>query len=72
MEILTIKETLMFAATLKMGGTLADKEKRVNEVLKLLKLEKVQNSYVGGTYVRGVSASEKKRCSIAIEIINNP
>lgn len=32
----------------------------------------MQGQLIGGTLIKGVTASEKKRCSIAVEIINNP
>jgi ABC-type multidrug transport system ATPase subunit len=36
------------------------------------KLEKCQNTFIGGNMVKGISGGERKRTSIAVELITNP
>jgi ABC-type multidrug transport system ATPase subunit len=38
-------------------------EERVNKIIETLKLEKAQNTIIGGPMVKGVSGGERKRTS---------
>ena len=73
-DALTVGETLRFTALLKLPQSIPTEEKsgRALEVLVKLGLSKVQNSIVGGPMRRGVSGGERKRVSIAIELLTNP
>jgi ABC-type multidrug transport system ATPase subunit len=65
MQTLTVRETLEFAASLKLN---INKEARNAKIMKLvsdLKLEKCIDVLVGGNDVKGISGGEKKRTSIA-------
>jgi len=35
-------------------------------------LTKCQDTYIGGTFTKGVSGGEKKRTAIAIDMVANP
>ncbi|EAR86576.2 ABC-2 family transporter protein (macronuclear) [Tetrahymena thermophila SB210] len=72
LEALTVKECFQFAANLKTTGTAEQKSKKVEEITKMLKLEKCQNTFIGGNFVKGISGGEKKRTSIGYELISNP
>ena len=72
MPTLTIKEALTFAATLKIKGSKKLIEKRVNNILKDLKLKKIENSLIGNELIKGISGGEKKRVCIGIELISEP
>ncbi|CAA2954555.1 ABC transporter G family member 22 isoform X1 [Olea europaea subsp. europaea] len=71
---LTVKETLTYAALLRLPRTLTkeEKKKRALDVIYELGLERCQDTMIGGSFVRGVSGGEKKRVSIGNEIIINP
>lgn len=47
-------------------------EKKVQEIIDSLDLQKCANTYVGGAIIRGISGGEKKRVSIGVEIIGDP
>ncbi|KAL2481751.1 ABC transporter G family member 22 [Abeliophyllum distichum] len=71
---LTVKETLTYAALLRLPRTLTkeEKEKRAMDVIYELGLERCQDTMIGGSFVRGVSGGERKRVCIGNEIIVNP
>jgi ABC-type multidrug transport system ATPase subunit len=71
--LLTVKETLHYAAHLSIQGkTYAEREAAANDTLTLLRLEHVQNTIVGDNLTRGLSGGEKRRVSIAVDIIHEP
>jgi ABC-type multidrug transport system ATPase subunit len=71
---LTVKETLTYAARLRLPKTLTreQKKQRALDVIQELGLERCQDTMIGGAFVRGVSGGERKRVSIGNEIIINP
>ncbi|KAM7262319.1 hypothetical protein ACFE04_021396 [Oxalis oulophora] len=71
---LTVKETLRYTALLRLPNTLTkqEKEKRAEDVIHELGLERCQDTMIGGSFVRGVSGGERKRVCIGNEIIINP
>ncbi|XP_071908555.1 ABC transporter G family member 22-like isoform X2 [Coffea arabica] len=71
---LTVKETLTFAAQLRLPSILTkqQKEQRAVDVIYELGLERCQDTMIGGSFVRGVSGGERKRVCIGNEIIINP
>ncbi|KAG4397154.1 hypothetical protein JHK82_027362 [Glycine max] len=71
---LTVKETLTYAARLRLpkAYTKEQKEKRALDVIYELGLERCQDTMIGGSFVRGVSGGERKRVCIGNEIIINP
>lgn len=71
---LTVKETLTYAALLRLPKKLTkqEKEKRAQDVIHELGLERCQDTMIGGSFVRGVSGGERKRVCIGNEIIINP
>ncbi|TYI44438.1 hypothetical protein ES332_A01G236200v1 [Gossypium tomentosum] len=71
---LTVEETLMYAARLRLPKVLTrqQKEKRAVDVIYELGLERCQDTMIGGSFVRGVSGGERKRVCIGNEIIINP
>ncbi|KAK3028855.1 hypothetical protein RJ639_038540 [Escallonia herrerae] len=71
---LTVKETLTYAALLRLPSTLSKEEKkeRAMHVIGELGLERCQNTIIGGPLVRGVSGGERKRVCIGNEILLNP
>ncbi|XP_010248096.1 PREDICTED: ABC transporter G family member 22 isoform X2 [Nelumbo nucifera] len=71
---LTVKETLTYAALLRLPKMLTkqQKEERAMDVIYELGLERCQDTMIGGSFVRGVSGGERKRVCIGNEIIINP
>eukprot|EP00301_Raphidiophrys_heterophryoidea_P007848 c12989_g1_i2.p1 GENE.c12989_g1_i2~~c12989_g1_i2.p1 ORF type:complete len:413 (-),score=105.43 c12989_g1_i2:1211-2449(-) len=71
---LTVRETLCFAARLRLPSELSLKQKleRVDEVIASLRLTTCALSRIGGMAVRGVSGGERKRISIAAELLTRP
>ena len=71
-ETLTVRETLEFAANLKLNLTDEEKQRRITTLVRKFKLEKCLDVYVGGHLLKGISGGEKKRTSIAFELISDP
>ncbi|XP_065879424.1 ABC transporter G family member 14 [Euphorbia lathyris] len=71
---LTVTETLMFTALLRLPKTLNHDEKleHVERVIAELGLNRCENSMIGGPLFRGISGGEKKRVSIGQEMLINP
>jgi len=72
---MTVKETLDFQVELKMGSTLktkSERDKLVKELMGQLGLTKSANTIVGNAKIRGLSGGERKRLSIACEMISSP
>ena len=69
---MTVRECLEFSAKLKLPGTDEEKIKKVNDIISELKLTKCQNTYIGGSLIKGVSGGERKRTSIGVELITDP
>lgn len=71
---LTVTETLVFTALLRLPKTLTKQEKVVHAeaVITQLGLTRCKNSIVGGPLLRGVSGGERKRVSVGQEMLINP
>ncbi|GLJ09395.1 hypothetical protein SUGI_0108540 [Cryptomeria japonica] len=71
---LTVRETLSLAAELQLSKltTSEDREKYVDDLLYRLGLVSCADSIVGDAKVRGISGGEKKRLSVACELIASP
>lgn len=71
---LTVRETLFFAAQLRLPSWISsdDKKKRAESVLLKLGLRDCADNLVGNDLVKGISGGEKRRVSIAIQILTDP
>lgn len=71
---MTVKETLDFRVDLKLGSKLGKsaRDDVVANLLNLMGLTKSVDTIVGNAKVRGISGGEKKRLSIACEMISSP
>ncbi len=71
---LTVEETLTFAAKLRLPSKTFDaaaKRERVEETIEMLRLEKCRDSRVGSEGNRGISGGERKRTSVAQELLSD-
>ncbi|KAL2348745.1 hypothetical protein Fmac_002745 [Flemingia macrophylla] len=71
---LTVTETLVFTALLRLPNSLTRDEKiqHVERVITELGLTRCRSSMIGGPLFRGISGGEKKRVSIGQELLINP
>lgn len=71
---LTVIETLVYTARLRLPSSLAKQEKvaHAEGVMAELGLTVCRNSIIGGPMLRGVSGGERKRVSIGQEMLINP
>ncbi|KAJ7630445.1 P-loop containing nucleoside triphosphate hydrolase protein [Roridomyces roridus] len=74
LSALTVRETLRYAAILRLPPKMSRKRKisRAEEVLIMLGLKDCANVYVGGPLMKGISGGEKRRLSLAVQMINDP
>ncbi|KAJ8721694.1 hypothetical protein PYW07_002469 [Mythimna separata] len=66
---ITVEEAMLIAADLKLGTNISKEKKGVivEEIIQLLRLQKARN-----TATERLSGGERKRISIALELLNNP
>eukprot|EP00435_Cladocopium_sp_Y103_P073185 s164_g42.t1 len=71
---LTVKETLLFAASLYQGReTLSARRRHVQSLLVEVGLDSCQHVKVGdGLLIRGVSGGQRRRVSLAVELLKRP
>ncbi|KAJ0467146.1 putative ABC transporter, AAA+ ATPase domain, ABC-2 type transporter [Helianthus annuus] len=71
---LTVKETLIYSAKLRLPGSL--NKHQVNEIVDRtimeMGLQDCAHNLIGNWHSRGISGGEKKRLSIALEILTRP
>lgn len=70
--LLTVQETLMFSAKLRLKLPPSELGSRVKSLIHELGLEHVANSRVGDDRVRGISGGERRRVSIGVDVIHDP
>ncbi|XP_046886079.1 ATP-binding cassette sub-family G member 8 [Hypomesus transpacificus] len=71
---LTVRETLTFVAKLRLPThfTETQRDQRVDDVIAELRLRQCAHTRVGNDFVRGVSGGERRRVSIAVQLLWNP
>uniref|UniRef100_H0X7R1 ATP-binding cassette sub-family G member 8 n=1 Tax=Otolemur garnettii TaxID=30611 RepID=H0X7R1_OTOGA len=71
---LTVRETLTFTAQMRLprSFSLAQRDKRVEDVIAELRLRQCADTPVGNVYLRGVSGGERRRVSIGVQLLWNP
>ncbi|CAN7118574.1 ABC transporter G family member 42 [Brassica rapa] len=71
---LTIRESLEYSAWLRLPSSINSETKRaiVREVLETIELEEIKDSLVGLPGVSGLTTEQRKRLTIAVELVANP
>ncbi|KAL9680966.1 hypothetical protein QQ045_012747 [Rhodiola kirilowii] len=71
---LTVRESFIFSASLRLPKEISDEEKQifVEEVMELVELKNLENAIVGLPGVTGLSTEQRKRLTIAVELVANP
>uniref|UniRef100_A0A9I9CX19 ABC transporter domain-containing protein n=1 Tax=Cucumis melo TaxID=3656 RepID=A0A9I9CX19_CUCME len=71
---ITVEESLFFSAWLRLAPEIDSKTKAqfVNEVLEIIELDSIKDSLVGIPGVSGLSTEQRKRLTIAVELVSNP
>ncbi|KFK23133.1 hypothetical protein AALP_AAs61551U000700 [Arabis alpina] len=71
---LTVKESLKYSAWLRLPSNIDSETKRaiVKEVLETIELTEIKDSIVGIPGLSGLTTEQRKRLTIAVEIVSNP
>ena len=71
--LMTVRETLRYAAYLRVPNkTTAERNAIADETLSLLRLDECAETIVGDGDNRGISGGQKRRVSVAIDIVHRP
>ncbi|KAK3018922.1 hypothetical protein RJ639_003519 [Escallonia herrerae] len=70
----TVKESLIYSAFLRLPKEVNDENKMifVDEVMELVELDTLKNAIVGLPGITGLSTEQRKRLTIAVELVANP
>ncbi|EAU34929.1 conserved hypothetical protein [Aspergillus terreus NIH2624] len=74
MPSLTVRESLRFAAGLRLPRWMSREEKnrRAEEILLKMGLKECADNLIGSELIKGISGGEKRRVTIAIQILTDP
>lgn len=70
--LLTVEETLMYSALLRLQGGRREAIRRVKVLMRELGLEHVAGTRIGGGSDGGISGGERRRVSIGAELVHDP
>ncbi|KAK2657205.1 hypothetical protein Ddye_010257 [Dipteronia dyeriana] len=70
----TVYESLMYSAWLRLSSDIDSKARKVfvEEVMELIELQPLRDALVGLPGVEGLSTEQRKRLTIAVELVANP
>ncbi len=71
---LTVRETLRFAASLRLPSHMSKDEKyrRAEDILMKMGLKDCADNLIGSDLIKGISGGEKRRVTIAVQILTDP
>jgi ABC-type multidrug transport system ATPase subunit len=71
---LTVRETLHFAAGLRLPNWMSkrDKEGRAEDVILKMGLKDCADHLIGSELLKGISGGEKRRVTIAVQVLTEP
>ncbi|CAN0542369.1 unnamed protein product, partial [Ectocarpus sp. 12 AP-2014] len=73
--VVTVKEALMFSATMRLDDSSVDKNRReefVDSILSMLELDVIGDRLIGGDEEGGLSLEQRKRTTLGVELAANP
>ncbi|ONK78765.1 uncharacterized protein A4U43_C02F22180 [Asparagus officinalis] len=70
----TVEESVVYSAWLRLPSQIdqTSRSEFVNEVLETIELDEIRDSLVGMPGVNGLSTEQRKRLTIAVELVSNP
>ncbi|KAF8027590.1 hypothetical protein BT93_E0490 [Corymbia citriodora subsp. variegata] len=70
----TVRESLIYSAFLRLPKEIGKEEKMifVDEVMELVELDNLKDALVGLPGITGLSTEQRKRLTIAVELVGNP
>ncbi|XVE61525.1 hypothetical protein DITRI_Ditri06bG0047300 [Diplodiscus trichospermus] len=70
----TVYESLLYSAWLRLSSDINSKTRKmfVDEVMELVELKPIRNALVGLPGIDGLSTEQRKRLTIAVELVANP
>ncbi|KAG8091552.1 hypothetical protein GUJ93_ZPchr0012g20034 [Zizania palustris] len=70
----TVEESLWFSSTLRLPNDISRETRHafVEEVMALVELDQLRNALVGKQGITGLSTEQRKRLTIAVELVANP
>lgn len=70
----SVKEALEFSARLRLPTTVDNRTRAafVDEILQLVELDRISGAFVGIPGVSGLSVEQRKRLTLAVELVANP
>eukprot|EP01135_Chromosphaera_perkinsii_P006886 Nk52_evm41s621 gene=Nk52_evmTU41s621 len=71
---LTVREAIEYSAKLKSPPSVSAAERKANvdSIIEILGLQRVADSRIGNAVFRGISGGERRRVSVAVEIVTKP
>lgn len=71
--LLTVRETIRYAAYLRVANkTKEEKDQIAEDTINLLKLSDCADTHIGDDHNKGISGGQKRRVSIAVDIVHRP
>ncbi|CAM9975163.1 unnamed protein product [Scytosiphon promiscuus] len=73
--LVTVKEALMFSATMRLEDSVVDKKRReafVDSILSMLELDVISDRLIGSEDTGGLSLEQRKRTTLGVELAANP
>ncbi|CEH14703.1 abc atp-binding protein isoform 1 [Ceraceosorus bombacis] len=71
---LTVHEQISYSARMRLPDSMYDRQTkmdRVEDIIRMLRLEKCRDSRIGDARTRGISGGERKRTSIGVELVSD-
>ncbi|XP_056693043.1 pleiotropic drug resistance protein 1 isoform X2 [Spinacia oleracea] len=72
--LMTVYESIIFSASLRLSKDISPEAKQnfVDEIMELIELSPIKDALVGLPNVNGLSVEQRKRLTIAVELVANP
>ena len=68
-----VKEVFDFTIALRSPDLNSEEaRKKEKDMIELLKMQRAENNYIGGTFIKGISGGEKRRLNLGVELLSDP